>query len=74
LFALESFLIADFCRVLGQAFLLLKLCIDFDEKNVRGDILGDFLTNSSGHPAQNNLFGSETCVHIDLLQHCGTML
>jgi hypothetical protein len=36
------------------------LCIHFDHKNVFGYIMGDFFTNSSGHPASNRADKAES--------------
>jgi hypothetical protein len=50
LFALGSFLkITEVDKILGLLFKWLKSCINFRKKGL-GDILGDFFTNTSGHP------------------------
>jgi hypothetical protein len=41
-------------------FLQLRLCNNLD-KNVLGYILGDFLENSSGHPARRLIFLNSIC-------------
>jgi hypothetical protein len=51
LFTSGSFWIAEIAHVLGYFFPHWKLSVNFGQKNALGYILGEFFSNSSGHPA-----------------------
>jgi hypothetical protein len=47
--------IKELADMFGLLFPQLIICINFDKKGL-GYILGDFFTNSSGHPADKESF------------------